>query len=315
MKKSDPLISIIMPVFNLSGYISETLESVLSQTYNNFELLVIDDASTDDSRAIIESYQSKDNRIKLLSNTHNKGVSGARNTGVDRARGEWLAFLDGDDLWTADSLLLRYKALEKHPDARLVSCDLTPFEKDTSLVGPSNATTNEVWNKYFGNSLKTGELLCIEKPLKHFLQAALVHTGTVFVKTDIVKKIGGFDESLCNGEDTQLWLKIAANIKQFVFVPKVLMFYRQRTGSLTKSKRSMFHDAPRAYRDLLNMPGFEEYNKEILDNICHYTKLNSFAYRRNKNYSQALIWSLKLVLCDPLSPTSWKNLLASCALK
>lgn len=104
MKKVDPLISIIMPAYNSEKTIAESINSVLSQTYVSWELIVINDASEDRTAEIVYSYTEKETRIKLLTNTVNRGVSYSRKRGVASAEGEWVAFLDSDDLWTADKL-------------------------------------------------------------------------------------------------------------------------------------------------------------------------------------------------------------------
>jgi glycosyltransferase involved in cell wall biosynthesis len=314
-KSLSPLVSIIVPAYNLSDLISETLDSVLSQSYANFEVLVVDDASTDDTKDIIESYAEKDNRVIPLSNAHTKGVSGARNTGIDNAKGEWLAFLDGDDLWPADSLSARIDCLNDYPEAQLISGDYSRFEESIETLAPSNAATNDVWKDYFSESLKTGKIFCLKEPVKHFLRAALVHTGTVLVESGLVKKLGGFDENLLNSEDTQLWLRISARVDELIFIPELLLFYRQRSGSLTNSTVSMYHYAPAAYETLLGDSAFKNYKRKVLDNICHYISLNSYFYRNNKQYWQALKWSFRYVLCRPLSKQSWKNFIASCVYK
>lgn len=311
-KTSKPLVSIIVPAYNLSDLIAETLDSILSQSFTNFEVLVVDDASTDNTRSIIKAFNDKDKRIKLLSNVYTKGVSGARNTGIDEATGEWMAFLDGDDLWSVNSLSARLKCLDDYPDAQLISGDYSRFSESIDRLEQSNASTNDVWKDYFGKSLITGEVVIVDEPVKHFLRAALVHTGTVLVKSDIVKKLKGFDESLLNCEDTQLWLKISAVVDRLIFVPETLLYYRQREGSLTKNAVSMFHYGPEAYRALLNDPAFENYKKEVLKNIAHYNSMNSYFYRNNKQYMLALQWSFQSLISQPLSKTAWKSFIASC---
>src|SRR3954469_15054656 len=97
---SDPLISVILPVYNRANWVSRAIDSVLSQTYQNFELLVIDDGSTDDTSRVLESYGS---RIKVLKQAH-AGAEAARNLGLEYARGEFVAFIDSDDMWSADRL-------------------------------------------------------------------------------------------------------------------------------------------------------------------------------------------------------------------
>ena len=107
------LISIIMPAYNAEKYIEESIYSVIKQTWSNWELLVIDDCSTDNTKAIVNKYTSKDNRILLLSNPCNQGVANSRNKGVLASHGDWIAFLDSDDLWTPDKLSLQVELITK----------------------------------------------------------------------------------------------------------------------------------------------------------------------------------------------------------
>ena len=98
------LVSIIMPCFNSETFIKESIESVINQTYSNWELLICDDGSDDNSKGIIESYQNSDLRIKLISNHYSKGAPGARNSCLDMAKGRFIAFLDSDDVWLSEKL-------------------------------------------------------------------------------------------------------------------------------------------------------------------------------------------------------------------
>ncbi|GAE35809.1 putative N-acetylgalactosaminyl-diphosphoundecaprenol glucuronosyltransferase [Halalkalibacter akibai JCM 9157] len=99
-----PLVSIVTPVFNAERFVTETIESVLSQTYSNWELILVDDCSSDRSKEIIQSFQEKDQRIKYVCLETNMGAAVARNTGINKAIGKYLAFLDSDDMWHPDKL-------------------------------------------------------------------------------------------------------------------------------------------------------------------------------------------------------------------
>lgn len=100
----EELCSVIMPAYNCEKYIAEAIESVIKQTYKNWELIIVNDASTDDTEKIIKSYQEKDKRIKLISLTENQGVANARNTAIQNSEGRYIAFLDADDYWEKEKL-------------------------------------------------------------------------------------------------------------------------------------------------------------------------------------------------------------------
>ncbi|WP_168405685.1 glycosyltransferase family 2 protein [Acinetobacter indicus] len=110
------LVSIIMPAFRAEKTISDSIESVLAQTYQNFELIVIDDCSPDNTRDIVNQFATSDNRVKLISKDINEGVAAARNTGLDYAVGDFVAFLDSDDLWCEDKLQKQVKLLNESPN-------------------------------------------------------------------------------------------------------------------------------------------------------------------------------------------------------
>jgi len=307
-----PLISIVVPVFNLENYISETLDSILKQTYTNFEVLVIDDHSTDNTVEIIKEYGVKDSRIKLLTNTRKKGVSGARNTGIFAAKGEWIAFLDGDDLWTDVALDVRVDCLNIYPETSFITADIACFSTDVKQAEASWVETNNDWNKCFGSALKLDTPSCIEKPIKTFLHSVTVWTGVVMIKSDLLKTLGGFDESLPAFEDIQLWMKVACHSDTLVFAPKTIAFYRQREGSLMHSAKAIHHYAPQAYMQLLKDPAFSQYKKQLKDNIRDFNLQNCFYYRKAKNYKQAFFWGLRSVYWQPFSFVAWKNLIACC---
>ncbi|NMA84098.1 MAG: glycosyltransferase [Epulopiscium sp.] len=104
MSKNNDLVSVVMPAYNCENYITNAIESVLKQTYSNFELIVIDDGSKDNTLKIINDYGKKDYRVKVFRNKKNSGVSATRNRGISLAEGEWIAFLDSDDIWIEDKL-------------------------------------------------------------------------------------------------------------------------------------------------------------------------------------------------------------------
>lgn len=107
-------VSVITPAYNASEYIGETIESVLNQTYDNWEMLIVDDCSSDNTVEIVKNYAQKDSRIKLILHSQNQGVSAARNTALKEASGEYIAFLDSDDIWHSEKLLKQLDFMEKN---------------------------------------------------------------------------------------------------------------------------------------------------------------------------------------------------------
>lgn len=124
------LVSIIMPAYNAEKFIAESIESVLAQTYPNFELIVIDDCSPDQTVEIVQNYVSKDKRVKFFKKERNQGVAEARNTGLNHAKGDFVAFLDSDDKWVEDKLEKQLAVLKERNDIDVVYGSYYRFNSD-----------------------------------------------------------------------------------------------------------------------------------------------------------------------------------------
>ena len=119
MKDEEMLISVVMPAYNAVSTIRESIQSVIEQDYKNWELIVVNDCSTDGTKEVVSEYTKVDDRIRLINKEHNEGVGKARNTGISLAKGEWIAFLDSDDLWTAEKLSKVVALMGAHPEGKL----------------------------------------------------------------------------------------------------------------------------------------------------------------------------------------------------
>ena len=202
----NPTISVIMPCYNRADLIRKSISSVLDQTYKDFELIVVDDGSTDNSLKVIGSI--KDSRIKVISQ-ENKGPSAARNTGIKNARGKYIAFLDSDDNWDKTFLEKMHSALKSDPDAALVYCGWqnignVPKEKAIPFVPPDYEKK--------------------ENKIELFLQGCRWPIHAALTRKKLIDKAGHFDEDLLIAEDYLLWLKIAS-FNKIILVPEVLAYY------------------------------------------------------------------------------------------
>ena len=183
-----PRVSVIIPTFNRLGYLPRSLGSVLAQSYDDYELIVVDDGSTDQTvDAIQQDYPS----VNLIEQ-ENKGVSAARNAGIREASGEWIALLDSDDEWLPGKLNSQMNALESHPEYRLCHTEEI-WIRDGVRVNPTNK-----YAKVGGRIFKRCLPLCIISPSSVVLHRELFHD------------VGEFDESLEVCEDYDLWLRITA---------------------------------------------------------------------------------------------------------
>lgn len=204
------MFSIIMPAYNAEKFIFESIESILQQTFIDYELLVINDCSSDNTVKIVEEYQKKDARIKLLHNEQNSGVAITRNKGIEAAKYPYICFLDSDDLWEPDKLQEYLKTFEKGND--VIYSFYTRFNQDgnVNLVkAPLSVTYNELLK---GNCI--GNL-----------------TGAYNAE-----KLGKFYQKDIRHEDYLMWLEILKQVEQAVCIPRNLACYRVSDQSLSSNK-------------------------------------------------------------------------------
>ncbi|SEH64548.1 Glycosyl transferase family 2 [Ruminococcus flavefaciens] len=143
------MVSIIMPSYNTGKYIADTIESVLAQTYKNWELIIVDDCSTDDTNEVVNKFKY-DDRIKYLKNDHNSGAAVSRNKALREAKGKWIAFLDSDDLWLPHKLMWQLKFMKKHDYhfsyTNYCEIDEDGVETGVLVTGPKRITKTDMFN-------------------------------------------------------------------------------------------------------------------------------------------------------------------------
>jgi teichuronic acid biosynthesis glycosyltransferase TuaG len=217
----DQLISVIIPVYNSSKYLSETIVSVLNQTYANFEIIIIDDFSSDDSLEIALSFQKNDSRIVVLRNTKNSGQAFSRNVGLNCAKGKFIAFLDSDDLWHPEKLEWHLR--------ECVQGNLVFTYSDYELIDSNG--------KYLGILMKPSEKLSFKKFLKYNSVACL----TIFYDFQTFYDLRFVEDFLYkNLEDNMFCVEIFKRTPRYSKISKVLAFYRIHDKSSSAQKTSMF---------------------------------------------------------------------------
>jgi len=204
------MFSVIIPLYNKEKSVCETINSVLAQTYPHFEIIIVNDGSTDNSLSVVENINDK--RIKIFS-IENKGVSYARNYGVEKAQFEKIAFLDADDLWETSFFEEMNQLINDFPDASLWSAYHRLKAHDKSFSYPTNKP--EHFKEYFSDYF-----LCLSKT-----KNTIIWTGTVIINKNDFFTLGGFNEKLSMGEDVDLWFRFALNYK-IVFYNKILATYK-----------------------------------------------------------------------------------------
>lgn len=225
---SPPSITVVVPCFNEERFIAEAIDSIKQQSYEDFECIVVDDASTDGSLAVIWKSIADDDRFRVIRHRSNGGLSASRNTGLREARGELVTFMDGDDLLLQDSLLDRYVAFATHrSDPHVVGayCGVINAPEDAQLSEfPPRHEWGTRWKDQRVIDLVTAKGEC---PFS---------AHSPLLRTEHLRLLGGFDESLTSGgEDWDLWLRIMRN--GYVFVPSRYRsaVYRQKLGSMIRA--------------------------------------------------------------------------------
>lgn len=216
---ADGLVSVIIPAYNVANYISETIHSVLIQTYQNFEILVIDDCSTDDTGAIVKRLEEKDSRIRYMEQERNMGAAEARNRGIREAAGRYIAFLDSDDLWNNEKLKKQLDDMENHN----VAFSFTAYD----FVDDK------------GVKIKDSIKIKRKVTYKTLLTKTMISTPTVVIDR---KKTGELLMPLRRtGQDYAFWLLLLRNNNAFG-IDEALVHIRRRPGSLSKNKLQNIKD-------------------------------------------------------------------------
>ncbi len=212
--KEQPLVSVIIPTYNQEKYIKKTLESVLSQTFKSIEIIVVDDGSTDETAEIVNSFNEP--RIIYIWQK-NKGPAAARNTGIKRAQGKYIAFLDADDLWLREKLERQINFMEKNSEIGLLGTGCYEINHKGEMMSKKIfPTKNKILKK----------ILIRYNP---FIQSSIM------LKKEIFDKKEGYNESFPQSEDYELWLRIAKNYK-IANLPEYLVMKRYYKESLSPTK-------------------------------------------------------------------------------
>ncbi len=273
-----PYFSIIIPLYNKEHYIENTLKSVFNQSFTDFEILIINDGSTDKSETKIQQFQ--DNRIRYFSKK-NDGVSIARNLGIQEATAQYIAFLDADDYWYPEFLQTMFKAIHTFPQEKVFSAAIeieTPKKTFSAQYSIPKKNEFEVVN-FFEGSIK---------------ESAICTSCAVFHKT-VFEKVGFFDTTIKSGQDTDLWIRIGL-VYPIVFSWKILARYVYDKNSLSKNKKYTISKL-----NFLKFIEAEKSNPELkkfLDlnrfSIAIKSKINNDRETFNSNYNNIDLSNLSI---------------------
>ena len=319
MKNNEFLkISIIMPVFNTGKYLTEAIQSVLEQQPSadcavpDFELIVVDDHSTDpQTLAILQMFSDADPRVTVLKNQRKKGAAGARNTGILQSKGEWIGFLDSDDILTPQSLITRWQHILKTPDIEWIGAKFKILKPKNDVSGHMFfETAKNLMENISVNSLPAN-IKRLQEPVTEFSKSCMIGIMTVLIKREIIMHKGMFNENLRRAEDYHLWFQCAFQHDLWMLDADIA-FYRIHPESLThgNAPKLLYEDA--MIELLLKDPLAMAHKKLLLQRFDLVMQDNCYFYRDKKLFGTALHNTLKWIKKRPGNIGAWKELLACC---
>jgi glycosyltransferase involved in cell wall biosynthesis len=267
----NPKVSVIMPVYNASKFLAESIESILNQTFENFELIILNDFSNDNSKEIIELYSNKDQRITFIDKKENVGPASLRNEGIEIAKGEFIALNDSDDI----SLPTRFEK------------QLQVFEKDLDLFLCGS------WYTIFGENLKEKIIKNSESHEKlkvDFLDNCYVGNSTVMFRKSLLGN-NRFKSEFVIAEDYELWDRLIKKYK-FYNIQESLVFYRWHETNISKTKKDNIEKALRQ----IKLQQFSYLGIENQNNIEDFTNAIIFIKNLNPEAVKAAIISGKVLI-------------------
>lgn len=261
-----PKVSVTLTTFNgaTRGYLGFAIESVLHQTFKGLELLIIDDGSSDNTKKYCEKYLV-DDRVKYIYQD-NKGLAGARNTGIEKSQGEYICFLDDDDVWKEDKLQKQLEFFEKNPDAGMVFTNLELIDEVGNGVGYQRHSANgDIYKELFFENI-------IDAP------------SSCMIKKGVFEEVGNFKEWMKSAEDYELWLRIAKEHKVYS-INEPLVEYRVHENKMSTNHSKMeFYGIATLYYALENDNNIDEklayYKLNEKYARKHYTLKNMQEFRK-----------------------------------
>lgn len=271
---SFPMVSVIIPCFNNEDSIIRALNSVLFQTFKDFEVIIVDDKSTDHTLEYLQSFlgiYSEHPEIKVFINKKNLGPGGSRNFGISKSKGKFLAFLDADDVWLPEKL---EKQLPAFDDPNIGASSTLGLQENNSIDLKGFCYSGNIFDRIIDNSGPT------------------FHTDSFMVRSDLMKSVGGFYDKIRIGEDRITWLKIAA-ITQFRCIEIPLYISMKNKDSITQNIPLHIECDKFVHRYILDLYKNRLTRKQVKRINRNYHILTSYNYRHLGLYWKAAYHSLK----------------------
>ncbi len=270
------LVSVIIPTFNRAQLLPRAIESVLGQDYKEIELIIIDDGSTDDTQELLENYP----KIKIL-RTSNQGISKARNLGIKVSRGEWICFLDSDDMWLPSKLSSQVKYAQQFPHLKLIH-------------------TNELWVR---NGVRVNQMKKHQKAggfiFEKCLPLCLISPSTVMIHRSVFSKIGDFDPEMTVCEDYDLWLRITKDYEIGYIEEALIQKYGGHEDQLSKKYKAMDYYRVKSLVNIYNSNLSVQQKILVKEQILKKCEILLRGYKKHnnlENYNEVSVISSTLKL-------------------
>ncbi|WP_341328163.1 glycosyltransferase [Methylotuvimicrobium sp. KM2] len=235
-------ISVVIPAYNSAAFIADAVWSILNQSQPVDEIVIVDDGSTDDTQTVVESQSGP----IIFINQPNQGPSTARNTGIDAAKNDWIAFLDADDQWTPQKIERQLNVLQNSPELVLIAGDMAEIDNSNRIITESVLNKHNLLSKF-----QALENRPIPNGLAELVTKNFIPTGTVLVKKSALIEAGCFNPSIRFGEDLECWSKIAAK-HPIACMPDILMLRRQHGNNATQLTAPLLNDLARVMTSIRN---------------------------------------------------------------
>jgi glycosyltransferase involved in cell wall biosynthesis len=305
-------VSIIIPVFNAGVFLTEALNSIFENACHDveFEILAIDDCSTDPHTLYLLSQLECRSNVRVLRHEKNGGPAKARNTGIRAATGDWIAFLDADDLLAPGAMELRRYAIAKHPQIQWLAGDMLEMRRPGELTHFKSFAVGA----NDGNQVLPG-IFEIKRPTQKLVTWNMLPVmGSMMLRRDLVKKIGLFDETLIYGEDIHFCL-IASCYADLYWVEKPCLYLRRYHASMTKDLLRLARESPRYTRRLLREPRLRAVHKQLrwqhaasLRQLSKVSLIHNYRFRAFQAAILAILWT-------PNDMKSFQSLFRACFAK
>jgi glycosyltransferase involved in cell wall biosynthesis len=321
-------ITVAITVYDEGLLLLETVESAVTQQGSTegavpaWEVIVVHDrgasAATLDALDVVRRTHP---HVRIVQNRGRRGPAGGRNTAIAAARGGWVAFLDGDDVWFPTALAERWHAVRQQPDAGWIAAD---FLRGPSLEQAGDPAgfirSHPHLSRLVADAAEvraaavTEAPLRLKRPVAAFCEANLAFTGTVMVRRDLIRAVGGFNERLRRDEDAHLWIRLSA-VSDLLFVPRVLAFYRTRPSTLARRGASLRGWEVASTLDLLRRPGLWKWFGHLYrTRMVRMMNEQAHHLRGHGRYASAATWSLASGVACPAQSRAWRNL-GACLLR